>query len=163
MTHRTLIGPDRTFADRPIRVLAAALLLVTLVVAAVSAVRQIHPTHVKVRTADAAGRSDGRPHLFRNTADQFADFVANIVPADATVRIIQPVGKPPAGTEPQSGPPGVCGNMTNTAVYWAFVYQLVPRASVCTKEGSWTVYFGVKVPSGPNVHRFSETMGVAGP
>ena len=141
------------------------LLVAALGGGAVTATRSLHDARREVHRVDAAARIDGRLPLFHGPRDQFVAFVLGIVPSSASVRIVQPYVKPPPGTAPSAGPPGVCGNEVSYGVYpyWLLVYWLIPRPSVCDASGSWTIYFGVPVPSGPRVHRFSATLGVAEP
>jgi hypothetical protein len=147
------------------RALAVCLLVAALCVGAVTTVRSLHDARRTVHGVDTTARVNGRMPLFHDARDQFVDFVRGIVPAGAPVRIVQPRKNPSPVTGPTAGPPGECGNEVGKGVYfyWLLVYFLAPRPSVCDAHGSWTIYFGVPVPPGPRVHRFSATLGVAQP
>jgi len=145
------------------RALALILLVAALCVGAVTSVRSLHDARQTVHRVAATARVHGRLPLLGGQRDQFVDFVAGIVPSDAPIRILQPRTKPAPGRQPAPGPAGVCGNQVNAGAYWLLVYWLAPRPSVCGASGSWTVYLGVPVPSGPGVHRYSATLGVRAP
>ncbi len=145
------------------RALAAILLIAALCVGAVTSVRSLHDARTDVHHADTAPRVNGRLPLLNGPRDQFVDFVAGVVPPNASIRILQPLTKRAPARAPAPGPAGVCGNDVNLAAYWIFIYSLAPRPSVCGTSGSWTVYLGVPVPPGPGVHRYSATLGVRAP
>jgi hypothetical protein len=156
-----MMGEPSITAPLGRRVAALILLCTALVCGLVSAARAAQAARTTVRAISAAPRLDGRPQLLPTARDQFVAFVVRTVPADARMQIWQPI-RPPASGATDAGS-GICGHNTDIATYWAFVYLLVPRASVCGGAGSWTVYLGVPVPSGPRVLRFSDTMGVVAP
>jgi hypothetical protein len=145
------------------RALAAILLIAGLCVGAVTSVRSLHDARRTVHRVATAPRVNGRLPILGEQRDKFVDFVAGIVPSGAPIRILQPRTKPAPGRRPAPGPAGVCGNQVNAGMYWLLVYWLAPRPSVCGASGSWTVYLGVPVPSGPGVHRYSPTLGVRAP
>jgi hypothetical protein len=145
------------------RALAAILLIAALCVGAVTSIRSLHDARTDVHRADARPRINGRLPLLGGPRDQFVDFVAGVVPPNASIRILQPLTKRAPARAPAPGPAGVCGNDVNLAAYWIFVYSLAPRPSVCDTSGSWTVYLGVPVPPGTGVHRYSATLGVRAP
>jgi hypothetical protein len=145
------------------RALGGCLLVAALGAGSVATVRSVHDARRDMHRVETIARVNGRLPLFNGQRDQFVDFVVGIVPANASIRIVQPRKTPSPSALPAAGPPGVCGNAVSTGVYWLLVYWLVPRRSVCDERGSWTVYVGVPVPPGPRVHRFSATLGVAEP
>lgn len=144
------------------RVLAAVLIAVALVVGLVTATRSLRAGHAAVARVAAQPRVNGRLALLHGDADRFVDFVRRAVPPSATVVIVQPAGPVPAN-QAVTGPLGRCGNSANGGQYWLLVYELLPRAAVCSGVGAWTVYLGVPVPAGSSVHRFTATLGVQAP
>ena len=144
-------------------VAAALILVVALVYGATVAERAVRLDRTTLATIAAAPRVNGRLALFRSSTDQFVDYVRGLVPDGAPIRILHPTRPAKAGAASTLGPPGRCGNGIGTAAYWLLVYELAPRPSVCDDPKAWTIFFGIPVPDGPGVHRFSATMGVQSP
>ena len=142
---------------------AVVILAVALAVGAVTALRSLDRYHTTLASVAAAPRVNGRPALFRDSRDEFVEFVLNVVPSNAPIRIVQPFKQSPPGAPASLGPSGRCGNEVAGAAYWLLVYWLIPRPSVCDAPDAWTIYFGVPVPPGPHVERFSPTLGVQPP
>jgi hypothetical protein len=145
------------------RIVAGLMLVVALVFGAMTAHRALRDDRTTLATMAAAPLINGRLPLFHNSADQFVDYVRGLVPEGAKIRILQPIRPVQPGLPSRPGTPGQCGNEVATPTYWLLVYELLPRPSVCEDPNAWTIFFGIPVPDGPGVHRFSATMGVQAP
>jgi hypothetical protein len=148
---------------RATRICAAILLVFALGVGVITTYRALRQDRTTITVLTNIPRLNGRLSLAHDSRDAFVDYVRNLVPADAPVRIIQAVRPPQVGVPPDQGPSGRCGNRVDTPPYWLLVYELLPRPSVCDGPKAWTIFFGVPVPSGPTVHRFTATLGVQAP
>jgi hypothetical protein len=145
------------------RAVALLILATALVFGTIVAQRAMRDDRTTLATVAAAPRVNGRLPLFHDSTDQFVDYVRGLVPDGAPILILHPTRPAKAGPARTLGPPGRCGNGIGTAAYWLLVYELAPRPSVCDGPGAWTIFFGIPVPDGPGVHRFSATMGVQSP
>lgn len=150
-------------AVRGRQVLASLMLAAALLVGSVTSYHAIRDTRTTIHAVALIPRVNGRIALQHNSADAFVDFVRNLVPEHAPIRVLGPPSPRPAGAKPFLGPAGRCGNTTNTMTYWLLVYQLQPRPSVCDSSRAWTIYFRSPVPAGANVHRFAVDLGVSSP
>jgi hypothetical protein len=113
-------------------------------------VHQAQRARTAIVAADAHPRIGNRANLLGTQRERFLDFVRATVPEHDPVRIVLPV-RTGAGRRGESCSPGTSGPL-----YWLVVYALVPRASVCGMNTTWTVYVGIDPPARTGtVYRFA--------